>query len=86
MDEKIQAVMANSKTTGPVQLGLEFAKALRFTEMEFATSTVTGCKMNGQHLHSLDPSRMILIDRLVCQKFSIEGKAKYAAVCSVYAI
>jgi hypothetical protein len=81
VDEHIRAIKSNPKITGPVQLGLELVKVL-FTEMEFATSTVTGRKANGQHRNALDPSKMLLIDRVVQEQYQINGEAECAAIQS----
>ena len=69
-NENVQAVLANPKVSSPVQLGLELAKVL-FTEVELATSSVTGRKINGCVRNMFDPVKMEFIDEVVKCKFSI---------------
>ena len=81
MEDRVQGVLNNPKITGAVQLGFELAKAM-FTEAEFATSTLTGRKVNGQASNVLDPIRICRIDSLVQSKYNI-GEAELSAVRSV---
>ena len=81
MEDRVQRVLNNPKITGAVQFGFELAKAM-FTETEFATSTLTGRKVNGQASNVLDPIRLCRIDSLVQTKYNI-GEAEFAAIRSV---
>ena len=81
MEEKIQVVLNKPKITAPVQLGLELTKAM-FTDMELATCSLTGRRVNGQVRPPIDPTRLCLIDNLVQQKYSL-GEAEFAAVRSI---
>ena len=59
-------MLNNPRFAAPVQLGTELAKVL-FTDREFANSTLTGRRVNGQIRQPLDAGKLCLVDSLVKQ-------------------
>ena len=67
-EDSVQAVMNNQKITTAMQLGSQLVKVV-YTDMELATSTVTGRKVGGRDIQKLDPIKLRYIESLIQQKF-----------------
>ena len=74
INEKLNAILNNGQITNAVHLGMELVKEL-FSEQELATGSLTGRKVNGQCREPLDPTKIRLMDSLVCQKYPYIGTA-----------
>ena len=80
VDARLQQVLGNPRFAAPIQLGIELAKVL-FTEIEMATNTLTGRRVNGQVRQPLDPAKLCLIDSLVQTKCGV-GEAEFSSIRS----